>query len=129
MAPHTHTHEDEFSYVLAGEIGARIGDQEILATPGSYIVKPKGMPQTFWNAGTKPARLLEIISPPGFEKYFVEMAEVLRSDGPPNLEQIGEIASRYGLTFELSWIPELVRKYNLKLPRAIASTSEAARTS
>jgi Cupin domain len=117
VPPHTHTHEDEFSYVLEGEIGARVGDQEILATPGSYIIKPRGVPHTFWNAGTKPARILEIISPAGFEKYFLEMSEALRSDGSPDAEKIGEIASRYELTYEMSWIPELVRKYNLKPPR------------
>jgi quercetin dioxygenase-like cupin family protein len=116
VTPHTHKHEDEFSYVLEGEIGARVGDQEIHATPGSYIIKPRGVPLTFWNAREKPARLLEIISPAGFEKYFVEMSEVLRGDGPPDVEKIGEIASRYGLTYEMSWIPELVRKYNLKPP-------------
>lgn len=117
VPPHMHTHEDEFSYVLEGEVGARIGDQEIHAIPGSYIIKPRGVPHTFWNPGTRPARLLEIISPAGFEKYFAEMAEVLRGDGPPNVEKIGEIASRYGLTYEMGWIPELVKKYNLKPPR------------
>jgi Cupin domain len=110
VPPHMHSHEDEFSYVLEGEIGARVGDQEILATPGSYIIKPRGMPHTFWNDGTKPARLLEIISPAGFEKYFAEMSEALRVDGTPDAEKIGEIASRYGLIYEMDWIPELVRQ-------------------
>lgn len=116
VPPHTHTHEDEFSYILEGEIGARVGDQEIHATPGSYIIKPRGVPHTFWNAGAKPARILEIISPAGFEKYFLEMSEALRGDGPPDAEKISEIASRYGLTYEMSWIAELVRKYGLKPP-------------
>ncbi len=114
---HTHTHEDEFSYVLEGEVGARVGDQEVLAKPGSYIIKPRGVPHTFWNAGTKPARLLEIISPAGFEKYFVEMSEMMRSDGTPDVEKIAEIANRYGLSYEMDWISELVRKYNLTPPR------------
>ena len=117
VPPHTHAHEDEFSYVLEGEVGARIGDQEMLATPGSCIIKPRGIAHTFWNAGAKPAKLLEIISPAGFEKYFAEMAEALRADGTPDIEKIGEIANRYGLTYEWDWIPELVRKYNLTPPR------------
>src|SRR5205823_5943702 len=52
---HTHLYEDEFSFVLEGEIGVRVGEQEILATPGCYIVKPRGIPHMFWNAGTQPA--------------------------------------------------------------------------
>ena len=116
VPPHMHTHEDEFSYVLEGEVGARVGDQEVLATPGSYIIKPRGVPHTFWNAGAKPARLLEIISPAGFERYFAEMSEALRGDGTPDAGKIDEIASSYGLIYEMGWIPELVRKYNLIPP-------------
>jgi quercetin dioxygenase-like cupin family protein len=68
--PHVHPHEDEFSYILEGEIGARVGDEVLQATIGSYVFKPRGLPHTFWNATTKPARLLELISPAGFEKYL-----------------------------------------------------------
>jgi quercetin dioxygenase-like cupin family protein len=48
--PHVHAHEDEFSYILEGEIGARIGDEVLQATTGSYVFKPRGLPHTFWNA-------------------------------------------------------------------------------
>lgn len=115
MRPHTHTREDEFSYVLEGEVGARIGDQVLQATPGCYIIKPRGILHTFWNAGPQPARLLEIISPAGFEKYFAELAELFQADGPPDLEKRTQLANRYGLTFDLTWVPELTAKYNLKL--------------
>ena len=115
VPPHMHTREDEFSYVLEGEIGARIGDQVLHATPGCYIVKPRGILHTFWNAGSKRARLIEIISPAGFEKYFAELAELFHGDGPPDFEKLAQIANRYGLTFDMNWIPELTAKYNLKL--------------
>src|SRR5580704_16017222 len=55
VPPHVHAHEDEFSYILEGEIGARIGDEVLQATTGSYVFKPRGLPHTFWNATTKPA--------------------------------------------------------------------------
>ncbi|HTA41177.1 MAG TPA: cupin domain-containing protein [Bryobacteraceae bacterium] len=54
VLPHVHRHEDEYSYVLEGTIGARVGDREIVAGPGSYVIKPRGLMHTFWNAG--PAR-------------------------------------------------------------------------
>ena len=112
---HTHAHEDEFSYVLEGEIGVRIADEVLHATPGCYVFKPRGVPHTFWNAGPRPARLIEIISPPGFDKYFAEMATLFRGDGLPDFEQVTKLAGRYGLTFQMEWVPELVEKYNLKL--------------
>jgi uncharacterized cupin superfamily protein len=46
---HVHWGEDELSYVLEGELEARVGDQEVVATAGSIILKPKGVPHCFWN--------------------------------------------------------------------------------
>jgi oxalate decarboxylase/phosphoglucose isomerase-like protein (cupin superfamily) len=75
VLPHVHQYEDEYSYVLEGIIGARVGDREIVAGRGSYVIKPRGLMHTFWNPGPGPARLLEVIAPAGFETYFVELAE------------------------------------------------------
>ena len=42
--PHTHAHEGWYSFVLEGEVGVRIGDEEVTAGPGTYILKPGGSP-------------------------------------------------------------------------------------
>ncbi len=116
VPPHMHTREDEFSYVLEGEIGVRIGDQIFQACQGSYIYKPRGIPHTFWNAGVKPARLIEFITPADFEKYFKEFAELFQSGGPPDRAKHRELHARYGVKEEsMDWIPELTAKYGLKL--------------
>ena len=113
--PHTHTREDEFSYVLEGEVWARIGDEVVQATPGCYIVKPRGIPHAFWNAGPRPAKLLEIISPGGFENYFAELSALLGLGGPPDLQALERLSAAYGLTYHPEWIPELVEKYGLNV--------------
>src|SRR5215471_4160068 len=107
--PHVHLHEDEYSYVLEGTIGARVGDHEIVAGPGSYVIKPRGLMHTFWNAGPGPARLLEVIAPAGFETYFIELAEA----GDSGRRQ--ELATKYGVTYSSDWVAELTSRYNLKL--------------
>lgn len=117
VPPHTHSHEDEYSYVLEGEVGVKIGDQEFLATAGDIIVKPRGVSHTFWNPGPRPARLLEIIAPAGFESYFEEMARILNAGGPPDDEQVENIAEKYGMTYQMEQIPELAAKYHLHDPR------------
>jgi mannose-6-phosphate isomerase-like protein (cupin superfamily) len=109
VRPHVHRHEDEYSYVLEGTIGARVGDREIVAGRGSYVVKPRGLMHTFWNPGPGPARLLEVIAPAGFEAYFVELAEA----GDPGRRP--ELAAKYGVTYSSDWVAELVSRYNLKL--------------
>src|SRR6266498_2380825 len=103
VPPHVHFDEDELSFVTEGVIGARIGDEVIEATPGCYILKPRGVPHTFWNSTTKPARLVEIISPPGFEQYFEEMAQLLQQDGPPDFERISKLATTYGCAYHMEW--------------------------
>ena len=67
VPPHTHRDTDEWSYVLEGRIGARIGDQDLSAEPGSWILKPRGVMHTFWNAGPEPARIIELLTPGRFE--------------------------------------------------------------
>lgn len=113
--PHTHSREDELSYVLEGEVGVKIGELVVQATPGSYVFKPRGIPHTFWNAGPGPARLLEIISPAGFEAYFREMACLLSPGGPPDPEQVAALAEKYGVMYHLDWIEALAATYQVKL--------------
>ncbi len=115
VRPHMHTREDEFSYVLEGEVVVRIGDQTFQASQGSYVWKPRGIPHTFWNVGPNPARLIELITPAGLENYFIELAGILQQR-PPDLAKFGELAARFGHMDEgLEWIPELAGKYHLKL--------------
>src|SRR3954469_24740505 len=75
VLPHVHLHEDEYSYVLEGTIGARVRDREVVAGAGTSRIKPRWLMLSFWNAGPGPARLLEIIARAGFESYFAELAE------------------------------------------------------
>ena len=72
--------------------------------PGDLIFKPRNQWHTFWNDGDQPARILEIISPAGFERYFEELTE-LPTDGPPDRTQIAAIAARYGLELDFESIP------------------------
>ena len=71
---HRHSREDEYSFVLEGRMGALLGDEVVEAGPGELVFKPRNQWHTFWNAGDEPCRVLEIISPAGFEQYFRDLA-------------------------------------------------------
>jgi quercetin dioxygenase-like cupin family protein len=73
VKPHNHSREDEFTVVLAGTVGARVGDQVVEAGAGASLVKPRGTPHAMWNASAEPARVLEVLSPGGLEDYFEEL--------------------------------------------------------
>ncbi len=112
---HTHRREDEYSYVLEGRIGVQLGDEVLEAGPGELVFKPRGVPHAFWNAGDEPARILEIISPAGFERFFEELVDMggVASADP---ETLVEIAARYGHHFKLDSVPELVERFGLVFP-------------
>ncbi|MGV0789479.1 cupin domain-containing protein [Mycolicibacterium sp. XJ2] len=122
-AAHRHTREDEHSYVLAGEIGFRSDDSEVVLGPGGYITKPRGQMHAMWNAGSEPGRIIEIITPGGgFENYFRELGELLMSGeaaaqpGAPLHEsaEFTELATKYGLTYATpDWFDDVRRRYGL----------------
>jgi quercetin dioxygenase-like cupin family protein len=113
VKPHNHSREDEFTVVLTGTVGARVGDRVVEAAAGASMVKPRGLPHAMWNVGPEPARVLEVLAPGGLEDYFEELAPALAAKIPP--AEYDALAERYGLTIQNDWIEELERTYNIKL--------------
>ena len=114
---HTHEREDEYTYVLEGEIGVQIGEEVLVAQPGDLVFKPRGVPHAFWNAADEPARALEIISPAGFERYFAELAPLFppANQGPIDEEALGAVREKYALEMDMGSIPVLAERYGLAI--------------
>jgi quercetin dioxygenase-like cupin family protein len=112
---HRHTREDEYSYVLEGRVGALLGDEVLVGSPGDLIFKPRNQWHTFWNAGDEPARILEIISPAGFERFFEELVDlggVTRAE--PNT--LADLCARYELDMDPDSVPGLLERFDLRFP-------------
>ena len=112
---HKHSREDEYSYVVEGRMGAILGDDVVYAEVGDFVFKPRQQWHTFWNAGDEPCRILEIISPGGFEHYFDELGDLVAVP-EPDLAAIGELNTRYGLEMKPETVPELCREHGLTHP-------------
>jgi len=112
---HRHEREDEYSYVLEGRMGALLGDEVLEAGPGDLVFKPRGEWHTFWNAGEEPCRILEIISPAGFERFFAELVDM---GGVAQVDPgvLGELCGRYGLEMNPASVPELVERFGVRFP-------------
>ena len=115
---HRHMREDEYSYVVEGRIGAMLGDHVLEADPGSLIFKPRQQWHTFWNAGDAPARILEIISPAGFERYFAELV-VLGGSRVASPQDLKSLAERYALEVNPQSIPSLLERFRLRIGEPI----------
>ena len=111
---HTHTNEDEYSYVLSGRMGAMVGDEVVEAGPGEFVTKPRGIRHAFWNAGEEEVRLLELISPGGFDQYFADIAPLLAGDREPDFEALATVQARYELTMDLASIGPLIERFGLR---------------
>jgi quercetin dioxygenase-like cupin family protein len=113
VEPHRHTREDEYSIVTEGVIGFRSGDREAVLEAGGYITKPRGQLHAMWNAGPTPARMIEIITPAGLEKFFRDVADLVEA-GSPTMEDVVALSASYGVQFEdPPWWPDLLNRYNL----------------
>ena len=93
---HVHASIEEIFYVVEGEVQVRVGDRTLRARPGDFVLVPPGVAHGFGNAGHAPAKMLLLISPAGVhEKYFEELAALLREPGPPDMAAIGALRKRY----------------------------------
>jgi quercetin dioxygenase-like cupin family protein len=113
---HRHKNEDEYSYVTEGRVGAKLGDEVVVGEVGDLILKPRGQWHTFWNAGDEPARLLEIISPAGFEQYFAEISEIVSAGVPPDRERMSAVQAKYELEVDIESVPGLVKEHGVRFP-------------
>ena len=112
---HRHAREDEYSYVLEGHVGALLGDEVLAASPGDLIFKPRNQWHTFWNAGDEPARILEIISPAGFEQFFNELVD-LGGVTQADPRTLTDLCARYQLEMDPDSVPGLIERFELRFP-------------
>ena len=102
--PHIHHREDEAFYILEGEITFLLGDQKVVASAGSFIQGPRGIPHAFKNESNAPARMLIQVTPPGFDRFLTEIAQPVASiDSPPvpvtpaDIQKLLAVAPKYGI--------------------------------
>src|SRR5258707_1731637 len=111
---HRHTREDEYSYVIEGRMGAMLGEEVVEAGPGDLVVKPRNQWHTFWNAGEEPCRILEVISPAGFEQFFEELdglGGALNADP----EALGALSERFGPEMQPDSVAGLLESFELQI--------------
>ncbi len=111
---HRHHREDEYSFVLEGRMGALLAEHVVEAGPGDLVFKPRNQWHTFWNAGDAPCRILEIISPAGFERFFQDLIDLGgAADADPQV--MGALCAKYELDMRPETTPELLARFNLRI--------------
>jgi mannose-6-phosphate isomerase-like protein (cupin superfamily) len=91
---HVHAHTEEGFYVLEGQLGLRLDEEELVRGPGSYTVVAPGRRHAFWNPGERAAAYLTLIAPAGFGRYFRELADGLARS--PSADEAAALRRRLG---------------------------------
>jgi steroid delta-isomerase-like uncharacterized protein len=95
---HTHTREDESFYVLDGEIAFVVDGEWHRANTGTFVFGPRNLAHGFKVVGNRPARMLLMASPGGFDHFVLELAGPLGEPaGPPDMAKVMEAAARFGI--------------------------------
>jgi mannose-6-phosphate isomerase-like protein (cupin superfamily) len=110
---HVHEHEDEYSFVLSGRMGAQVGDEVVEAGPGELVFKPRGIWHAFWSASDEATHVLELISPGAFAGYFTELAALLTVE-QPDFGKLAEVQARYALTMDMDSTGPLMEQHGLQ---------------
>ncbi len=99
--PHLHEREDEWFYVLEGQVSFLVEGQWTDVGPGSGAFLPKGSVHTFKNVGDGPLHMVLTVAPAGFEDFFAESAAEFAKPEGLDMGRIMEIAGRYGIRFDV----------------------------
>jgi mannose-6-phosphate isomerase-like protein (cupin superfamily) len=94
---HIHQQMDEAYFILDGTAQITLGAEKVAAGPGMLVFVPRGTPHTFANPSDATARMLLILTPAGFEQYFVELFALLseENDHAAYLEKMRAIIAKY----------------------------------
>jgi quercetin dioxygenase-like cupin family protein len=100
---HLHHNEDEWFYVIDGELTFWVGGQLITAPAGSFVYGPKGIPHTFL-VSSEQARFLLVGEPAGFEQFMRACSEPAARleippapTSPPDIAAIAALAAQHGI--------------------------------
>ena len=93
---HMHGNEDEVFRIITGRFRLRAGDETVEAGPGDTLFLPRGVPHSFVNSGDDTGRVLVVLQPGGFERFFLDMIDQ-GLEPPADMERIAQLAARYGL--------------------------------
>jgi quercetin dioxygenase-like cupin family protein len=97
--PHLHKQHQEAFYVVEGTMTFQVGEEEIEAPAGSFVLIPAGIVHKFSNPTEAPATCVNVWLPGGFEGYFSEMIERMSSEDPPDPSEIVRLSAESDVFF------------------------------
>lgn len=95
---HVHTREDEWFYVLEGELVFEIDGERVTVGAGGSVWLRRGVVHAYQNFTDRDARLLIVTTPGAFHDFFVDVSAAAPPGGMPSPEEFAALDARYGIT-------------------------------
>ena len=95
---HVHAREDEFFYVLEGELVFEVDGVCHTVRAGGSVGLQRGTPHRYQNFTEHTARLLIVTTPGDFAHFFEELSAITPPGGLPSMEQLLSLDAKYGIT-------------------------------
>lgn len=115
--PHTHTREDEYFYVVSGQLNILSGSETKVLNPGDFAALNRGNAHMFWNGGDVDARLIMATGGGSFEAFMADAAAVVEAAKPQTQEDfgaaIGRHAAAHGIYISMDQMPPEAAPYYL----------------
>jgi quercetin dioxygenase-like cupin family protein len=94
---HRHSREDEWFYVVEGEITWEVDGQRHTGRPGHSAFAPRGTAHAFQNFRDQPARLLVMVTPAGLDRFFEDVSALNRGLAQPDFARTEQLMKDYGM--------------------------------
>ena len=115
MPMHRHGTETKTLYVLEGSLTVQLGLDIFIATPGASIVVPAGSMHTMWNETERRVRFLSVVAPGGLERYYAEVAALIRPQGKPDIDAVLATSERYGIELDMLSLLDILERHQVQL--------------
>lgn len=94
---HRHSREDEWFYVLDGEITWEVDGKRHSGGPGSSAFAPRGTAHAFQNFRDETAHILVMVTPAGLDRFFADVTTMNKGLSQPDFDRVGQLMQSYGM--------------------------------
>jgi quercetin dioxygenase-like cupin family protein len=94
---HRHSREDEWFYVIDGELTWEIDGERFTGGAGASAFAPRGTTHAFQNFKDQTAHILVMVTPAGLDEFFEDVTEMNRGLVEPDFARVGKLMQSYGM--------------------------------
>ena len=94
---HRHSREDEWFYILDGEITCEVDGKRFTAGAGTSAFAPRGTAHAYQNFRDEAAHVLVMVTPAGLDQFFEDVTAQNKGLSQPDFARVEQLMQSYGM--------------------------------